>query len=61
MASRAEITTKYAKAYTRSSKRDNGLILDQVVEAWFPRIVETSLCGFPVGGRGVLVTDGADR
>jgi transposase len=26
-----------------------------------PRIVEGSLCGFPVGGRGVLVGDGADH
>jgi hypothetical protein len=31
MASRAEITTKYAKAYVRASKKDRGLILDQVV------------------------------
>ena len=32
MASRAEITTRYAKAYARASKRDKGAILDQVVE-----------------------------
>ena len=32
MASRAEITRRYAKAYARASKRDKGRILDQVVE-----------------------------
>ena len=32
MASRAEITTKYAKAYATASKKDKGRILDQVVE-----------------------------
>ena len=32
MASRAEITTRYARAYGRASKRDKGRILDQVVE-----------------------------
>ena len=31
MASRAEITTKYARAYVRASKKDKGLILDQVM------------------------------
>jgi transposase InsO family protein len=31
MASRAEITTKYARAYVKSSKKDRGLILDQVM------------------------------
>jgi hypothetical protein len=31
MASRAEITTKYAKAYVKASKKDKSLILDQVV------------------------------
>jgi hypothetical protein len=31
MASRAEITTKYAKAYVKASKKDKGLILDQVM------------------------------
>jgi len=31
MASRAEITTKYAKAYAKASKKDKGRILDQVV------------------------------
>ncbi|HTY32148.1 DDE-type integrase/transposase/recombinase, partial [Mycobacterium sp.] len=31
MASRAEITTKYAKAYVKASKKGKGLILDQVV------------------------------
>jgi hypothetical protein len=31
MASRAEITTKYAKAYLRASKKGKGLILDQVM------------------------------
>lgn len=32
MASRAEITTKYAKAYVKASKADKGRVLDQVVE-----------------------------
>lgn len=32
MTSRAEITTKYARAYVRASKKDRGRILDQVVE-----------------------------
>jgi hypothetical protein len=32
MASRAEITTRYAKAYAKAAKRDKGRILDQVVE-----------------------------
>src|SRR5699024_5060550 len=32
MQSRAEVTTRYAKAYARASKKDKGLILDQVVE-----------------------------
>ncbi|WP_204903546.1 integrase catalytic domain-containing protein [Mycobacterium riyadhense] len=31
MASRGEITTKYAKAYVKASKKDKGLILDQVM------------------------------
>ncbi|RIK15425.1 MAG: integrase, partial [Acidobacteria bacterium] len=31
MRSRAEITTRYAKAYARSSKKDRGQILDEVV------------------------------
>jgi len=32
MTSRAEVTTKYAKAYGRASKKDKGRVLDQVVE-----------------------------
>src|SRR5699024_59089 len=32
MQSRAEVTTRYAKAYARASKKDKGVILDQVVE-----------------------------
>jgi hypothetical protein len=32
MASRAEITTKYARAYVKAGKGDRGRILDQVVE-----------------------------
>lgn len=32
MSSRAEITTKYAKAYVKAPKTDKGVILDQVVE-----------------------------
>ena len=31
MASRAEVTTRFAKAYVKASKRDRGVILDQVV------------------------------
>ena len=31
MASRAEVTTRYAKAYVKASKKDKGLILDQVM------------------------------
>lgn len=31
MASRAEVTTKYAKAYARASKKDKGRVLDDVV------------------------------
>ena len=32
MTSRAEVTTKYAKAYAKASKKDKGRVLDQVVE-----------------------------
>src|SRR5688572_13425120 len=32
MTSRAEITTKYAKAYGKASKKNRGRILDQVIE-----------------------------
>ena len=32
MASRAEITAKFAKAYVKASKADKGHILDQVVQ-----------------------------
>ena len=32
MTSRAEVTTRYAKAYMKASKKDKGRILDQVVE-----------------------------
>jgi hypothetical protein len=32
MASRAEVTTRYAKAYVKASKKNRGRILDQVVE-----------------------------
>ena len=31
MQSRAEVTSRYAKAYARASKKDKGLVLDQVV------------------------------
>lgn len=31
MASRAEVTSRYAKAYVKASKKDKGLVLDQVV------------------------------
>jgi hypothetical protein len=31
MASRAEVTTRYAKAYVKASKKDRGRILDQVM------------------------------
>ncbi|MGH3097041.1 MAG: DDE-type integrase/transposase/recombinase [Streptosporangiales bacterium] len=32
MGSRAEVTTRYAKAYVKASKKDKGRVLDQVVE-----------------------------
>lgn len=32
MTSRAEITTRYAKAYVKAAKKDKGKVLDQVVE-----------------------------
>lgn len=32
MTSRAEITTRYAKAYVKAAKKDKGTVLDQVVE-----------------------------
>jgi hypothetical protein len=32
MTSRAEITTRYARAYVKASKKDKGKVLDQVVE-----------------------------
>ena len=32
MPSRAEVTTRYAKAYMKASKKDKGQILDQVVD-----------------------------
>lgn len=32
MSSRAEVTTKYARAYAKASKKDKGRVLDQVVE-----------------------------
>jgi hypothetical protein len=32
MGSRAEVTSRYAKAYARSSKADKGRVLDRVVE-----------------------------
>lgn len=32
MQSRAEITTRYAKAYAKAAKADKGTLLDQVVE-----------------------------
>jgi len=31
MAARAEITQKYARAYVRASKKDRGLLLDEVM------------------------------
>ena len=31
MTSRAEVTTKYAKAYAKASKKDKGRVLDEVV------------------------------
>ena len=33
MRSRAEITTRFAKAYAKAGRKDKGRILDQVVEA----------------------------
>ena len=46
MASCAEITTKYAKAYQQASKKDKGRVLDQVVEVtgWSR---DTRWCGRP--------------
>ena len=32
MTSRAEITTRFAKAYVKAAKKDKGKVLDQVVE-----------------------------
>lgn len=32
MTSRAEVTTKYAKAYAKASKKDKGRVLDAVVD-----------------------------
>jgi len=32
MTSRAEVTSRYAKAYLKASKMDKGRVLDQVVE-----------------------------
>ena len=31
MASRAEVTTRYAKAYVKASKKDKGRLLDEVI------------------------------
>jgi len=31
MKSRAEVTTRYAKAYARAGKKDKGKVLDEVV------------------------------
>lgn len=32
MTSRADVTSRYAKAYLKASKKDKGRVLDQVVE-----------------------------
>ena len=61
MASRAEIATKYAKAYMKASKRDRGLILDQVmsVTGWSRDNARRRLAGAakqpPGTGRSVAV------
>jgi transposase len=45
MTSRAEITTRCAKAYVKASKKDKGQILDQVVEVNYPGLVPISRGG----------------
>jgi hypothetical protein len=61
MASRAEVTTRYARAYVKASKKDKGLILDQVVSVtgWSRdnarrRLAEAAK-GPPGAGRSVAV------
>lgn len=61
MASRAEVTTRYAKAYVKASKKDRGLILDQVmsVTGWSRDNARRRLAGAakrpPGTGRSVAV------
>jgi hypothetical protein len=61
MASRAEVTTKYARAYVKASKKDRGLILDQVmsVTGWSRDNARRRLAGAarrpPGVGRSVAV------
>ena len=61
MASRAEVTTRYAKAYVKASKKDRGLILDQVmsVRGWSRDNARRRLAGAakrpPGTGRSVAV------
>lgn len=60
MASRAEITARYARAYVKASKKDKGQILDQVVEVtgWSRDNARRRLCaaakGSPGSGRSVV-------
>jgi hypothetical protein len=56
MTSRAEVTTKYARAYAKASKKDKGRVLDQVVEVtgWSrdnARRRLTAAANRPPGGR----------
>ena len=61
MASRAEVTTRYAKAYVGAGKADKGRVLDQVVEVtgWSRDNARRRLTGAvkrpPGGGRVVAV------
>jgi hypothetical protein len=61
MASRAEVTTRYARAYARASKADKSRVLDQVVAVtgWSRDNARRRLTGAvkrpPGGGRVVAV------
>jgi hypothetical protein len=61
MNSRAEVTTRYAKAYVKAAKGDKGRILDEVVgvTGWSRDNARRRLCAAakcpPGGGRQVAV------
>jgi len=42
MTSRAEITTRYAKAYVKAAKKDKGKVLDQVVQVVLDQVVQVT-------------------